>query len=255
MKSFEPNSVDLTVTSPPYDGLRSYNGTAPFTFEVFTETAIALSRVTKPGGVIIWVVGDQTIKGSETGTSFKQALFFRESCGLNLHDTMIYQKQGIAFPETNRYYPIFEYMFVLSKGRPKTVNLIQDRKNKQAGSLNRSTQREADGTLRKQLGHGRKVVKDFGVRYNIWEIGSGYGKSTADKIAYEHPAIFPEQLAKDHILSWSNPGDLVFDPFMGSGTTGKMARILGREFVGIEKDGKYFDIASQRIAQTVQLSL
>lgn len=243
MKSFTDQSVDLTVTSPPYDSLRSYEG---LSFDKFKSLAEQLFRVTKKGGILVWVVGDATIKGSETGTSFRQALYFKD-IGFNLHDTMIYKKQGVSFPETNRYYPIFEYMFILSRGAPKTFNPLTDRKNKQYGKINSGSQRERDGTLRKQLGYGKTVIKEFGVRFNIWEIAGGYMKSTTDKEAYQHPAIFPEALARDHILSWSNTGDTVMDPFLGSGTTGKMAILLNRKFIGIEKDDKYFEIAKQRI--------
>ncbi len=246
LKSLPDNSVDLTVTSPPYDNLRSYNGKNDWDFEKFKHVANEIFRVTKKGGVVVWVVGDATVKGSETGTSFKHALYFKD-CGFNLHDTMIYQKQGISFPETNRYYPIFEYMFVFTKGKPKTFNLIRDRRNKQVGKINTGTQREIDGSIKKQSGHGKHYVSEFGVRFNIWEIGSGYGKSTTDKEAFQHPAIFPEALAAGHIISWSNPGDTVLDPFMGSGTTGKMAKMLNRNFIGIEREPEYFKICEARI--------
>jgi len=246
LKRIPDGCIDLTVTSPPYDNLRTYNNSSTWDFEVFKNIANELFRVTKKGGVVVWVVGDATIKGSETGTSFRQALYFKE-IGLNLHDTMIYAKNGCPFPETNRYYPSFEYMFILSKNKPKTFNLIKDRKNKYAGTKNTSTQREKDGSIKKQTGHGKTIYATNGVRFNIWSINSGYMKSTTDKIAYKHPAIFPESLAHDHIVSWSNENDIILDPFMGSGTTGKMATILNRRFIGIEKDKEYFKIAKQRI--------
>lgn len=242
LKILESNTIDLTVTSPPYDALRSYNG---LSFESFHAVARELYRVTKNGGVVVWVVGDATIDGSETGTSFKQALFFK-SVGFNLHDTMIYLKQGTSFTHKNRYYPAFEYMFVFSKGKPKTFNAISDRKNKQFGKPQSGTQREKDGSLRAKL-NAKNVIKEYGVRFNVWEIGSGFMKSTTDKIAFKHPAIFPEALARDHIFSWSNPGDTILDPFMGSGTTGKMSKLLGRKFIGIEKEKEYFEICKQRL--------
>lgn len=251
LKTLDADSVDLTVTSPPYDSLRTYGGSNCFNIDKFKQAAKELVRVTKPGGVIVWVVGDATIKGSETGTSFRHALFFKDDLGMNLHDTMIYYRNGCTFPETNRYYPCFEYMFVFSKGKPKTVNLIRDRENKYAGTINTSTQREKDGTIRRQINaiKGKRYEK-YGVRFNLWKINSGFNKSTTDKIAYGHPAIFPEKLAMDHILSWSNVLDTVLDPFMGSGTTGKMAKILDRKFIGIEKETEYFEIAKARIDNT-----
>lgn len=245
MKRLSDNSIDLTVTSPPYDNLRTYNGHAKdFKFE---ETAQELWRVTKQGGVVVWVVSDATIKGSETGTSFRQALYFKE-IGFRLHDTMIYQKKGVPYPETNRYYPNFEYMFVLSKGRPKTVNLIADKKNIWSGSKITGTQRKPDGSLETKNGTkiGRKY-KEYGVRYNVWQYNAGY--TSKNSLRYKHPAIFPLELAEDHIKSWSNEGDIVLDCFMGSGTTGIAAINTGRNFVGFEIDKVYFDLAQQRIKE------
>lgn len=230
-------SVDLTVTSPPYDDLRTYNGYV-FNFE---PIARELYRVTKLGGVVVWVVGDQTMKGSETGTSFKQALYFME-CGFNLHDTMIYEKAGLSFPDTTRYYQVFEYMFVFSKGKVSTFNPLVDRKNIWAGQKVHSTVRNRDGSLTPKVCIGNET-KEFGVRYNIWRIPHNLpGRA-------KHPASFPEALARDHILSWSNPGDTVLDPMMGSGTTGKESVKLQRKFIGVECSSEYFEIAEKRIAQ------
>jgi len=234
----------LTVTSPPYDNLRDYKG---YSFD-FASIAKELYRVTKQGGVVVWVVGDATINGSETGTSFKQALFFKE-CGFNLHDTMIYNKGNCPFPDRTRYSNIFEYMFVLSKGNP-TFNPICDKKNKTGGSKIKSTTlRQIDGSLTKTSSEKNgldKSIKEFGARFNIWEISPGWGKSHTDKHGYKHPATFPEQLANDHIMSWSNEGDLVYDPFMGSGTTAKMAIKNNRKWIGSEISSEYCEIIKQR---------
>lgn len=199
MKKNIPDSfINLTVTSPPYDDLRKYKGFI-FNYEsMFKE----LYRITKDGGVVVWVVGDKTQKGSETGTSFRQALCAKE-VGFNLHDTMIYQKKSCVYPDKNRYNNVFEYMFIFSKGKPNTYNLITDKKNSRYGEKVSGSQRKADGTLdynRSKLG---EPIKEFGVRDNVWLIDSGYMKTTKDKNAYKHPAMFPEQLAKDYILSWS----------------------------------------------------
>ncbi|MBU5486456.1 site-specific DNA-methyltransferase [Clostridium sp. MSJ-11] len=236
----DDNSIDLTVTSPPYDNLRNYNG---YTFD-FENIAKELYRVTKNGGVVVWVAGDATIKGSETGTSFKQALYFKE-VGFNLHDTMIYEKNGCAFPSKNRYYQTFEYMFILSKGKPKTVNLIKDRKNKWGKPWGKQSRRNKEGKLKEVDNYDSA---EFGVRFNIWKINNGYGYSAKEKIAYEHPAIFPEQLAKDHILSWSNEGDIVLDIFMGSGTTAKMCIDTNRQYIGFEISEQYCNIAYNRLS-------
>lgn len=242
MKELSDNTIDLTVTSPPYDNLRTYNGNIDqWSFEKFQAIAKELYRITKDGGVVVWVVGDATIKGSETGTSFRQALWFME-CGFNLHDTMIYQKAQACFGSNKCYLQSFEYMFVLSKGKPKTVNLICDRKNKRVGVESMaSSGLSKDGEKSKRV---KKEMKEYGRRKNIWEYGVGGGKTG-------HPAVFPELLANDHIISWSNPGDTVFDPFMGSGTTGKMALLSKRNFIGIELDETYFNIAKTRIERVI----
>jgi DNA modification methylase len=242
MQTLAAESVDLTVTSPPYDNLRKYKG---YTFD-FEPIARELYRVTKPGGVVVWVVGDATIKGSETGTSFKQALYFKE-IGFNLHDTMIYEKPGGGAVGSNyAYWQMFEYMFILSKGRPKTINRLT-KKNKSAGHLN-SQGKKNPAVTKTRLTPEPFRVSDFGVRGNVWEYNSGnrHGNDITD-----HPAPFPEPLARDHILSWSNEGDTVLDPMMGSGTTGKMAVLNSRNFIGIEIAAEYFQIAEKRIMDAV----
>ncbi|NLI61465.1 MAG: site-specific DNA-methyltransferase [Clostridiales bacterium] len=247
MKRLPDDSIDLTVTSPPYDNLRTYKG---YTFD-FEGIAKQLLRVTKLGGVVVWVVGDATIKGSETGTSFRQALYFKE-IGFNLHDTMIYKKHA-PHPPNVRYWQCFEYMFVFSKGKPKTFNpLMQMKKCIEKNPNRASTYRQKDGSLKALNKNAMKRFKkaaqnNYRIADNIWEIDSGWMKSTADKIAYEHPAIFPEQLAEDHILSWSNPGDIVLDPMCGSGTTCKMAALNDRDYIGIDISEEYCELSRWRI--------
>lgn len=242
MRRMPDNFVDLTVTSPPYDNLRTYNG---FEFD-WHKTIEELYRVTKDGGVVVWVVGDATIKGSETGTSFKQALWAKE-CGFNLHDTMIYLKDQLAYPDTNRYYNAFEYMFVLSKGKPKSVNLIKDKANKSFGRTVSGKGREKDGTSKDRT-RANKPYNEYGVRWNYWLI---YNQKRG--IETQHPAIFPEQLAHDHIISWSNEKDIVYDCFMGSGTTAKVAKQLNRKYIGSEISKEYCDIAEECLKQGVLL--
>ena len=243
MKNIPDSSIDLTVTSPPYDNLRSYNGNInQWSFDKFQEIAKELYRVTTNGGVVVWVVSDATVKGSETGTSFRQVLWFKE-CGFNLHDTMIWVKDGGGAVGSNKCYTQnFEYMFVFSKGTPKTINLIYDKPNLSFGVDKSGVgRRKIDGTKKIEK---RKPAKEFSRRNNWWYIPPQKGK--------EHPAVFPEQLANDHIISWSNEGDTVFDPFMGSGTTGKMAVLNNRKFIGIELDNTYFEIAKERINKAVE---
>ncbi len=239
MRDMEDDSIDLVITSPPYDNLRDYKGYS-FDFEGIAEQ---LFRVIKQGGVVVWVVGDKTVKGSETGTSFKQALHFKE-IGFNLHDTMIYGKNGFAFPEATRYQPIFEYMFILSKGKPKTFNPLK-RKCNYGGIVRREFERQTDGTVKSE---DMRYVLEEGNYGNIWMYNTGYMHTTKEKEAYVHPAMFPENLAMDHVLSWSNKDDLVLDPFSGSGTTAKQAQRSGRNYIGIDISEKYCQIARDRLA-------
>lgn len=255
MASMPDDYIDLTITSPPYDELRTYNNKIKgaksefngYTFH-FEKIASELYRITKDGGVVVWIVGDATITGSETGTSFKQALFFKE-CGFNLFDTMIYLKppRG-AVGNNNTYWQSFEYMFVLCKGKPKTINLIKDRENKEARKGDNGTKRLQNGNLLqlKRGGYG-----EFGRRTNVWEYRVGKGHSASDEFAYSHPAIFPEKLAQDHITTWSKPGDVIYDPMMGSGTVAKMCILEGRKFIGSEINKEYCKIANKRIASVV----
>jgi len=230
--------IDLVVTSPPYDDLRTYGG---HTWD-FYGVAWQLKRVLKPGGVIVWVVADATKDGSETLTSMKQAIHFKEACGLNVWDTMIWDKGVQTAPTDSRYYSVWEYCFVFSKGRPNALNLLTDRKNISAGS-----KRIALKNCRKEkreYGGKSFITQETGRRFNIWTINPSCGEN-------DHPAVFPERLAADHIQSWSNPGDLVLDPFTGSGTTCKAAKELGRNFLGFEINPEYCKIAERRIAQEV----
>ena len=250
MKKIPDNSIDLTVTSPPYDNIRDYKG-YNFEIEDFKNIVNELYRVTKKGGVVVWVVGDSVINGSESGTSFRQALGFMDG-GFKLHDTMIYEKNTSSFPARRtgkRYTQIFEYMFVFCKGKIKTGNLICDKPNKWAGHTNwgKNTHRGKNGKLveTKDI----KPVPDFSPRNNIWKYNVGKGFNSSDKESHKHPAIFPEKLAEDHILSWSNEGDVVLDPFMGSGTTCKMAKKNGRKYIGIDASKEYCELAKSIIGK------
>jgi len=242
MKQQGDNVFDLTVTSPPYDNLRTYNQDDWDWSEKDWKPIIKeLYRITKDGGVVVWIVGDATVNGSETGTSFRQALWAME-CGFRLHDTMIWNKGGFSAVGAlkTRYAPVFEYMFVFSKGKPKTFNPIKDRENKNAGKNASGTIRQNDGSTKPMS----KVMKinDYGQRFNIWDISPHRQSGQA-----AHPAPFPENIAYDHIISWSNEGDTVFDPFMGSGTTAVACKKTGRNFVGTEIDTTFHYMACNRI--------
>jgi site-specific DNA-methyltransferase (adenine-specific) len=238
MKRMPDGFVDLVVTSPPYDNLRTYNG---YSFD-FDFVVKELFRVMKHGGVVVWVVGDATLNGSETGTSFRQALGFMDA-GFRLHDTMIWEKTG-RLPTQDRYYAIFEYMFVFSKGKPKSMNFICDHVNKNSGQV-----RAKDNTInrgKRLAGTGTFVTKALSRRPNIWKVHNAGNKSG-------HPAVFPEQLAADHISTWSGVNDVVYDPFMGSGTTAMASLKLKRNFIGSEISKEYVEIAEKRLQEIGQI--
>jgi len=256
MSQWPDECIDLTVTSPPYDlvapdadgnlitqpgGLRTYDG---YTWD-FAAVARQLWRVTKRGGVVVWVVGDATINGSETGSSFRQVLYFME-IGFNLHDTMIFNRNG-QYPDPKRYNADFEYMFILSKNRPNTINLIRDKANATFGRKISGTDRQKNGQLIPVAGLGQSI-SELGIRSNIWRYSTGFGGTTNDKEAFEQPAIFPESLAADHVTSWSDPEMIILDPFCGSGTTCKMAHILDRRYIGVDISENYCNLARRRVA-------
>jgi len=250
LQTLPDNTIDLTVTSPPYDDIRDYNG-YNFNDNDLHKIIKELYRITKKGGIVVWIVGDATINGGETGTSFRQALKFIEM-GFKLHDTMIYEKNTSSFPAKRtgtRYTQIFEYMFIFCKNKIKTVNLICDKPNKWAGHTNwgKNTNRHKNGELKETS--DIKPVPEFSPRNNIWKYNVGKGFNSKDKESHEHPAIFPEQLAQDHILSWSNENDIILDPFSGSGTTCKMAKKNKRIYIGIDISKEYCTLAEKIIAK------
>lgn len=240
MQQFDHDVIDLTVTSPPYDDLRNYKGYV-FPFEDIVKE---LYRITKPGGVVVWVVADATIDATETGTSFNQALFFKET-GFNLHDTMIFRKKN-PIPQIyrKRYNNEFEYMFVFSKGVVKTHNPIMVDCIHAGLELNGTTYKNysKNEQTREKMA---KPVKDKKIKGNIWEYV--VGKKQEDQEAKGHPAPFPCELVRDHIKSWTNQGDLVFDPMSGSGTTARVSCEMGRQYIGIDISHEYCEIARQRV--------
>jgi site-specific DNA-methyltransferase (adenine-specific) len=254
--NFPGNCIDLTITSPPYDSIRNYNKKLQglqeqyngYSFP-FESLAQQLYRVTKDGGVVVWVVGDETVDGSESGSSFRQSLYFKE-IGFKLYDTMIYEKASVAFPSDCRYYQSFEYMFVMSKGKPKTINLIKDKENKNVGEKAHWGKNIVRTKNDRWYQERKKIdpVGQFSVRTNIWRMKNSKGFSTEDEEAHKiHPAIFPEELVKDHIISWSQEGDIILDPYSGSGTTAKVAKKYRRRFIGIDINEKYIEYSKKRL--------
>lgn len=236
MERLDENVIDLTVTSPPYDNLRNYNG---YNFN-FEDIAKNLFRITKKGGIVVWVVGDK-INGGRSLTSFRQGVYFQD-IGFNMHDVMIYAKKNTPFMRSNAYTNCYEYMFILSKGTPKTFNPLKE-KTVRSGFEKLVSNKKADAKNNKVL----KELKEEKTRNNIWYYAVGLGGTTSDKEAFKHPAIFPEKLAEEHILSWSNENDIVFDPMCGSGTTCKMALKNNRNFIGIDISEEYIEIAKNRV--------
>jgi len=244
MAGMSDGFVDLTVTSPPYDNLRTYTGEMVWSEDCWKTIIKELFRVTKQGGVVVWVVGDSTQKGSETGTSFKQALFAMD-CGFNMHDTMIYAKNSYMPLTHNRYEQQFEYMFVFSNGKPKTFNPIMIPSLTAGTKRNRGGSKANENTYAERLRDEKTIVNSEKQKPNIWFYDVGKNDKT------KHNAPFPEQLANDHIISWSSEGDLVYDPFMGSGTTAKMAILNKRKYIGSEISKEYCEIAEKRINENL----
>ena len=238
LKEFSNDSIDLVVTSPPYDNLRKYNG-----YELNIDNIIVeLFRITKKGGVVVWVVADATIKGTETGTSFRQALSFK-SAGFNLHDTMIFAKKNPVPLTHNRYEQCFEYMFVFSKGKPKTFNPIKEPCITVGRKFNKNRKVKYDNNAIRHQTQRELITLPEKIKRNIWEYPIGVDKDSSG----QHPATFPYALAADHIKSWSNEGDIVLDPFCGSGTTCLAAKDLKRNFIGIDISNDYCELAKKRI--------
>ncbi len=237
MSKMNDEIIDLTITSPPYDNLRDYNG---YTFDV-EKIAKQLYRVTKIGGIVVWVVGDRIKNGNKSLTSFRQALIFQD-IGFNVHDVMIYKKKNTPFMRSNAYTNAYEFMFIFSKGSPKTFNPIKEPTVRQGFEM-LVENKKADGINKKVLGK----LNSEKTKTNIWEYAVGLGGTTTDRIAFRHPAVFPERLAVDHILSWSNEEDLIFDPMCGSGTTLKMAYLNNRNFLGCDISEEYVKISKERL--------
>ena len=241
MSHFPKDSIDLTVTSPPYDKLRNYEG---FRFDA-RQIARSLLAVTKPGGVVVWVVGEH-INGGRSMTSFEQALMFK-AVGFTVHDVMVYQKKNTPFMRSNAYTNAWEFMLVLSKGPPKTFNPLKTATARSGEEL-LTHNKLPDGINKKK----RAMLKTEKTRVNIWQYAVGLGGTTNDKIAFQHPAVFPEKLAEDHILSWSNEGDIVLDPMCGSGTTCKMAMLNNRQYIGVDVSETYIGISEARLRTTAK---
>lgn len=245
LRGLSAKSVKLILTSPPYDDLRTYGGNWSFPFEAIAQESY---RVLADGGVLVWVVNDSSAGGGESLSSFEQALYFK-SIGF-LVETMIWQKQSGIGEFYGRYEPVFEFMFRLSKGEPKTFNPIMT-PTSQPGHKNGGGFRNETGWVKGEA----TVTKEQKRLSNIWYIPVGGGMTATDDSAGKHPAMFPEELARRHIMTWTNPGDVVLDYFAGSGTTLKMARNLNRPYIGCDINADYVALAKRRLAQPYTLSM
>lgn len=244
MRALPPASVPLTVTSPPYDQTFEYGGHL-WNHEKFLLVAHELWRLTMPGGVVCWVVRDQIVDGGQTGTSFRQARYYM-GLGFRLHNTLVIEKQVARGISRVRYGVSPEFVFVLSKGRPRSISLIEDKPNKFGGRLMRFSTRDRDGT---RSDTAKALIRPYSVRGNVWRYATGSRVTAKEGFAYDHPALMPERLAHDLIVSWSRPGDLVLDPFGGAGTTAKMALLSHRRYLSMEAHRPYHDLAVRRLAE------
>ena len=243
MRMLPDESIPLTVTSPPYDDLRTFGGVGWYD-NTFHRMADELWRITMTGGVVVWIVADTIVNGSETCTSARQKLYFQE-IGFRVHHTMIMDRTGSRFPSKVRYGTSLEYAFILSKGTPRWIILLRDRPNKRVGGTQNFSRREPDGNIR-PVGKSKPVEK-IGYRRAIWRYSTGWKLSTLDDYAFDHPALMHEDMATDHIVSWSRPGEVVFDPMAGAATTCKMALLNNRRYLGFEIHEPYFRIAQRRL--------
>ena len=238
MRSLPPDLVPCTVASPPYGALRHYHGNHQFDFEA---AAAELWRITRPGGVVCWVVREEVVDGSESGEASEQRLFFRD-LGFRLHQTIVMERYGSRARSPGRYGESLEYAFILAKGKPATVRLLRDRRNKTAGKLVTATHRYPDGSYRVQ----RYEVDEWGYRKAVWYFAQGMHVAT-DPVARLHQAPMPEAMAEDLILSYSREGDLIFDPFAGVATTAKMALLNHRNYFGYEINAIYHARGEERL--------
>lgn len=242
MKSVPDDIIPLTVTSPPYEGLRTYDGLADWNF---MDVAKELYRITMPGGVVVWVVQEQIVNGSESGESSRQRLAFA-NIGFRLHHTMVLGKLGGHQHSKGRYGGALEYAFILSKGKPRYFCPFRDKKNKEAGREKIFSNRRIDGTFPAKK---KARVHPYGFRSPIWFYATGKHHTANEDYAFDHPALMPQQMAEDFILSWSKVGDLVFNPFAGAGTVLKMALLNHRRYLGFEINPKYVEIARRRLKE------
>ena len=250
MGRMEDGLCDLILTSPPYDNLRRYGqertnhkrlkGGMSFDFE---SIAKEMTRVLKPGGVIMWNVQDQTINMSRTGSSMRQALYFMDECGLNFWDHLIWYKTGTPFPSPHRYRSVWENMFIFSKGKPNTFNPILKR-NKTAGQVRNSRKfRDHKGDFVE--GFQGTPIREFGNEDNVWYIANGANKSYKNKLSVNHPAVMTDEIARRHILTWTNENDIIYDPFLGASTTTRVARDNNRQWIGSEIHTPYYELSKQ----------
>ena len=240
LKTFPDGCIDLTITSPPYSDLRHYGNTLTkdnWNHNKFMGIADELYRVTQEGGVVVWIVNDKTEKGSKSLVSFRQAIYFQE-IGFNVNDVMIWEKTNpCPVVRQPRYQDVFEYMFILSKGVPKTFNPIM--------VPCKCANQEYHSTTKNMGGENGRTYKEFVINKekvsgNVWEVAIAQNKT-------KHPAVYPQQLVEKHILSWSDEGDLILDPFVGSGTTAIVAKRMNRKYIGIEINPEYVDICQERL--------
>lgn len=238
--------IDLTLTSPPYDWIRDYNGTFDPAKFPFVRIAEELYRITAPGGVVLWITRDQQQDCCESGTSAKQMLYFK-NIGFNVQTMIV---DSISARHRRYCYGMPpQFCFVLSKGRPKAFHPIRDKPNTEPGRIKSWSARNRDGRIRK--GKPKEIPK-YGRRSHIWLYPTGFGLVSDDPLPRNAPAPMVETVAGDLMLSYSNPGDLILDPMAGLGTTGKVAVKLNRQFIGFERVRKYCDVANDRVRQAFE---
>lgn len=248
LPTIRESSVDLTVFSPPYDGLRDYKGKPSFDMAVLGREIL---RVTKEGGVCCMVIQDATKNGAKSLTSFRTACLFAD-LGWRLFECCIYSRAGVPGAWwTKRFRVDHEYIFIFTRGDglprrfDKTSLMVE---SKYAGITAGGTKRTTKGDF---VAIKKTVISPLKCRGTIWHYAAS--NTERNKTKSEHPATYPDSLARDIISCFSKEGDLVLDPMMGSGTTGIASVNMGRRFLGIEISVQYMEIAKRRFrAECVQ---
>ena len=245
LKNFPDNSIDMVVTSPPYDGLRDYNGFSLDLHKIGKE----IYRVLKDGGIAVMVIQDATKDFAKSLTSFRTIVDWCDNVGFRLFETVIYHKNGTEGAWWKQRFRVdHEYMPIFMKGKKPQYFNKEPLKipSKHGGKvMSGSGNRRTDGTLSETV---RRPINTMKCRGTVWDYLMAGDKNPLKR---KHPAVFPDKIPYDCIQCFCPEGGLVLDPFIGCGSTAVMAKVLGRNYIGIDISREYCDLAEERIEKDV----